>query len=90
MRIIFYGARHAHNTTLGDGDGSGVLGHRESSNVSRGRFILVKGGKPVAELRPLPASRRLGELEAVLRSLPALSAAEAEDFAADIAKELDR
>jgi len=54
------------------------------------RFILVKGGKPVAELRPLPAGRRLGELEAVLRSLPALSAAEAEDFAADIAKELDR
>ena len=48
------------------------------------RFILLKGRKPVAELRPVPAGRLLGELETVLRSLPALSAAEAEDFAADI------
>ena len=48
------------------------------------RFILLKGRKPVAELRPIPAGRLLGELETVLRSLPALSAAEAEDFAADI------
>ncbi len=47
-------------------------------------FILLKGRKPVAELRPVPAGRLLGELEAVLRSLPALSEAEAEDFAADI------
>ncbi len=45
---------------------------------------MLKGRKPVAELRPVPAGRLLGELEAVLRSLPALSAAEAEDFAADI------
>ncbi len=48
------------------------------------RFILLKGRKPVAELRPIPAGRLLGELEAVLRSLPALTAAEAEDFAADV------
>ena len=52
----------------------------------RERFILVKGRKPVAELRPLPAGRLLGELEAVLRSLPALSAADIESFAADIAE----
>lgn len=50
----------------------------------RERFILLRGRKPVAELRPLPAGRLLGELEEVLRSLPALSATEAADFAADI------
>ena len=50
----------------------------------RERFILLKGRKPVAELRPVPTGRLLGELEDVLRSLPALTAAEAADFAADI------
>jgi antitoxin (DNA-binding transcriptional repressor) of toxin-antitoxin stability system len=48
------------------------------------RFILLKGRKPVAELRPVPAGRLLGELEDVLRSLRALNAAEAADFAADV------
>jgi antitoxin (DNA-binding transcriptional repressor) of toxin-antitoxin stability system len=48
------------------------------------RFVLLRGRKPVAELRPLPAGRLLGELDAVLRSLPALGATEAEVFAADI------
>lgn len=50
----------------------------------RERFILLRGRKPVAELRPVPAGRTLGELEDVLRSLPALTDAEAADFAADI------
>ena len=50
----------------------------------RERFILVKGRKPVAELRPIPAGRLLGELEGVLRSLPALTPNEVSDFAADI------
>ena len=49
------------------------------------RFILLKGHKPVAELRPLPAGRLLGELETVLKSLPSLSADEAASFAEDIA-----
>ena len=48
------------------------------------RFILLKGRRPVAELRPIPSGRLLGELEAVLRSLPALTATEAESYAADI------
>ena len=48
------------------------------------RFILLRGRKPVAELRPVPAGRLLGELEDVLRSLRALNAAEAADFAADV------
>ena len=51
----------------------------------RERFILLKGRKPVAELRPLPAGCLLGELEDVLRSLPGLSADEAADFATDMA-----
>ena len=48
------------------------------------RFILLRGRRPVAELRPIPSGRLLGELEAVLRSLPALTTAEAESYAADI------
>ena len=48
------------------------------------RFILLRGRKPMAELRPIPAGRTMGELEAVLRSLPALTVAEAESYAADI------
>ena len=50
----------------------------------RESFILVKGRKPAAELRPVTAGRTLGELESILRSLPSLTAAEAADFAADM------
>jgi len=50
----------------------------------RERFILLRGRKPVAELRPVPTGRTLGELGEVLQALPALSDAEAADFAADI------
>ncbi len=48
------------------------------------RFVLVKGRKPIAEIRPIAAGRLLGELEAVLQSLPQLTPAEAESFAADL------
>ncbi len=48
------------------------------------RFVLVKGRKPIAEVRPIAAGRLLGELEAVLQSLPRLTPAEAESFAADL------
>ncbi len=48
------------------------------------RFILLRGRKPVAELRPIPDGRLLGELDAVLRSLPSLTPDEAVSFAADI------
>lgn len=50
----------------------------------RERFILIKGRKPVAELRPLPVGQLLGDLEAVLAALPKMSAAEAADFEADL------
>lgn len=53
--------------------------------VYRGEsFVLVRGNKPIAELRPLPAGRRLAELPALLASLPRLSAPDAAHFAADL------
>ena len=48
-------------------------------------FVLVCGNKPVAELRPLPAGKRLAELPALLASLPHLSPAEATQFGDDLA-----
>jgi antitoxin (DNA-binding transcriptional repressor) of toxin-antitoxin stability system len=50
------------------------------------RFILTRGKKPVAELRPVPVGKRLGELPALLASLPRLS----EDEAAAWRSELER
>ncbi|OGV70551.1 MAG: hypothetical protein A3K19_24830 [Lentisphaerae bacterium RIFOXYB12_FULL_65_16] len=47
-------------------------------------FVLCKGKKPVAELRPLPSGRRLGDLPGILRSLPRLSKTDAAAFAADV------
>ena len=48
----------------------------------RESFILVRGSRPVAELRPLPAGKRLAELPGLLASLPRLG--DAETFAADL------
>ena len=47
-------------------------------------FVLVRGNKPVAELRPLPEGKRLAELPALLESLPHLSPTEATQFADDL------
>lgn len=47
-------------------------------------FILCKGKKRIAELRPLPEGRQLGDLPALLKSLPHLTREEADDFARDI------
>jgi len=43
-------------------------------------LVLTRGKRAVAELRPLPVGRKLGELPAVLDSLPRLSRAEADEF----------
>lgn len=48
-------------------------------------FVLVRGNKPMAELRPLPTGKRLAELPSLLASLPHLSSAEATHFADDLA-----
>ncbi len=54
--------------------------------VYRGEcFVLVRGNKPIAELRPLPAGKRLAELPELLASLPHLSDTEAAQFADDLA-----
>ena len=58
--------------------------------VYRGEtFVLVRGNKPIAELRPLPVGKRLGELPALVASLPHLTAAEAEQFGKDLAADRD-
>ena len=51
----------------------------------RESFTLVRGNKPLAELRPLPAGKRLSELPGLLASLPRLSPSEAAEFADDLA-----
>lgn len=51
----------------------------------RESFTLVRGKKPLAELRPLPTGARLSELPGLLASLPRLTPAEAGDFAEDVA-----
>lgn len=48
------------------------------------RFTLTRADKPVAELGPAPAGKRLGELPAILAGLPHLSLAEAEAFADEL------
>ncbi|MFQ3670152.1 MAG: antitoxin, partial [Verrucomicrobiia bacterium] len=40
-------------------------------------FLLVRGRRAVAEIRPAPAGRRLADLPAVFASLPPLPEAEA-------------
>lgn len=47
-------------------------------------FVLVRGNKPIAELRPLPTGKRLAELPGLLASLPHLSSTEAAQFADDL------
>ena len=44
------------------------------------RFVLVRGKRQVAELRPVPGGRRLSELPGLLAGLPRLGDAEAEAF----------
>lgn len=50
----------------------------------RESFTLVRGNKPLAELRPLPVGKRLSELPTMVASLPRLTAGEAADFANDL------
>ena len=56
------------------------------NRVAYGResFLLYRGKRVVAELRPAVTRVRLGELPAILSSLPRLSADEAKNFLQDI------
>ena len=53
----------------------------------RESFVLCKGKRPMAELRPVPAGKQLGDLAALLAGLPHLSKDEAVAFSRDIAVE---
>ncbi len=48
------------------------------------RFTILRGGKPVAEIVPVPVGRRLGDLPDLLASLPRLGKEGAASFAEDI------
>jgi prevent-host-death family protein len=48
------------------------------------RFILMKSGREVAELKPVPKGRRLSELAVLLKTSARLTPNEAESFEADI------
>jgi len=53
--------------------------------VYRGEhLVLTRGNRVVAELRPMPVGRRLGDLPAVLASLPRLAPGDAEALGKDI------
>ena len=53
----------------------------------RESFILCKGKRPMAELRPVPAGKHLSDLPALLAVLPQLSESEAVSFSQDIEAE---
>jgi antitoxin (DNA-binding transcriptional repressor) of toxin-antitoxin stability system len=48
------------------------------------RFTLMRGGKPVAELAPVPKGVLIEDLPAIFASLPKLTDEEWASFAADI------
>jgi len=48
----------------------------------RESFVVMRGNRPVAEMRPVPAGVRLGDLPSIIASLPRLD--DAASFAADL------
>ena len=48
------------------------------------RFVLERGGKPVARLIPIPRGGRLGDLPGLLEAVPRLSSEEAEALDRDV------
>ena len=61
---------------------------RYVNRVARHRdvFVLCRGKTALAELRPVPSGRRLGDLPGILASLPAMSESEAMAFGKDVRK----
>ena len=49
-------------------------------------FLVVKGRRPVAELRPVHAGRRLGDLTRIAEALPPLAEGDADVFARQVAE----
>ena len=48
------------------------------------RFVLERGGRPVARLIPVPRGGRLGDLAGLLEAIPRLSNEEAEALGRDL------
>ncbi len=48
------------------------------------RFVLERGGRPVARLIPVPRGGRLGDLPGILEGIPRLSVEEAEAMGRDM------
>lgn len=48
------------------------------------RVVLTRGGRPVAELRPVPAGKQLADLVRLLSSMPHLGREAAEGFGRDL------
>ena len=48
------------------------------------RFVLVRGGREVAELKPVPKGRRLAELADLLKTSSGLTPSEADGFGRDL------
>ncbi|HEX8244008.1 MAG TPA: hypothetical protein VF541_10945 [Longimicrobium sp.] len=48
------------------------------------RFVLMRGGKAVAELRPVPTGCRLSELPEIFAALPHLGSDDAAAFGRDV------
>jgi antitoxin (DNA-binding transcriptional repressor) of toxin-antitoxin stability system len=53
------------------------------------RFTLIRGGRPVAELTPVPGGTRAAELPALLERLPRLGDEDAEQFRRDVEEARD-
>ncbi len=49
-------------------------------------FTLIRGGKKVAEISPVPVNKTMNELPAILKSLPSLTNDEANHFNYDLKK----
>jgi antitoxin (DNA-binding transcriptional repressor) of toxin-antitoxin stability system len=47
-------------------------------------FTIWRGKKAVAEIRPIPAGKTLGDMKNILESLPKFSPREAEEFGTDL------
>lgn len=48
------------------------------------RYLLIRGGREVAAVHPVPEGRALAELPGLLAALPRLSAEEAEELGRDL------
>lgn len=77
------GAKMSHEITTQDAlDRFAELLHRVVHDGDA--FVLFQDGQPIAELSPVGRSLRIGDLPAVLESLPRLAPEDLDAFASDL------